>query len=159
MKPGPPPRPRTQHSPIHEADLHVHIPGDLNQYLNDYCLRHRSNKRQVVADALRAYFDSAGLDAQLYRRLDRITIAQADTNARLSMLSQVVIEYLSYWFQLWPRRSQKETRTAQAQGFEMFGKYLSSLTKLLKNSPIDPLDPDSLEAAASRTARQPPRQR
>ena len=130
----------------------VRLPQEVVNEVKSFLRENRTHgwtQDQFVQTAIHAYLHESAPDEVLFRRLDRMQLSQEKINDQVQMIGQVFLEYVYYWFRLWPETSKNETLTRRKKGTENLIKWLQSLKRAVEDrSGAAPniLDKESIDA-------------
>ncbi|HUX22938.1 MAG TPA: hypothetical protein VMW69_17000 [Spirochaetia bacterium] len=117
---------------LQRAKLTVRLSPSIVDQMRDYVHTNRAQgwtQDQFVESAIHAYLRESPPDEVLYRRLDRMQINQEKINNRLQMMGQLFLEYMFYWFRLWPDIPSERKLQSRRTATENLVKWLLSLKR------------------------------
>jgi hypothetical protein len=135
-------------SPPVKVRIQPYVSAELAQRLGAYVARRNFTESAVVERALREHLDGISDTALLYQRLDRINRSVQGVDGTLSILVELVNQFVKLWLRNTPPLPAADSHANRLPAEDRYKKLIGRLTAavsagrtLLFDLPRDDLDP------------------
>ena len=132
--------------------IQPYVTDELAQRLAAYTARRRFTESAVVERALREHLDGIGDTTLLYQRLDRINRSVQALNGTLSVLAELVNQFIKVYLRNTPQLPSADNKANKVPAEARYRNLIQRLTTVVSSGktflddlPRDDLDPGDLD--------------